>query len=458
MNKLMTILSVAAVAGTALAQNVVVLDKTECLDGANVAHLEGLTALREHRMHFAGIQDGKVRVPLTMGGDENATIEINADDVQISVRQDGSHVIVEMDGAVVYDGEIDGDFETFTLSSADGETEVELINAGENHGAVFLERFGAHGEEIELHVQRAIEMAGQAHEHAGHFALAFGDHSSPKVMMGVTLESVGESVAKQLGIDATQATLIGTVMDGLPASKAGLEQYDIVVGVDGAKVADPNGIREAIADKEPGDQLVLDVLREGRRQQVVLDLEAYDAGSLGVNISRNFSFAPQVELDPEQAEKRFGEWLEKLVDERAELQASLRRASGKELTELKEQSAELSEQISKMREQIAKGDFTMPFGQNAWTWSPEDMDFEFNIDLQNMPHVQFAPHADGSRAFVVPGGEGNAEIRVLVEQLELSAEQNGAQVEQLETRIIELEIMLETAVEELKSSKKGPDA
>ena len=43
----------------------------------------------------------------------------------------------------------------------------------------------------------------------------------------------------------------------LAAAKAGLEQYDIIVGVGNSDDASPSGIRAALKDKEPGDTLVL---------------------------------------------------------------------------------------------------------------------------------------------------------------------------------------------------------
>ena len=465
MNKAIMILSLAAVAGAAQAQYASGGTRSETVTETVTEQGHELRSnVAVVREQFAGVEDGKFVVPLRINDGNNAKFEINSDSSRVVVEQDGSHVVVTVDGVEMFNGDLDADFERFTLNSNDGETEIELLNAKGSPGVFVMDRFGGDGNAAQVHIERAMGLAGQAYGVAAQkYALAFADKAHPKVMMGVTLENVGEGLAKQLGVDSERTTQIGSVMEGLPASKAGLEQYDIVVGIDGSPDASPSGIRNAISEKEAGDQLVLDVKREGRLLQVVLDLEAYDGEALGVvDIRRNFAFAPQAMLDPEQAEQQFGEWLEKLVDEREELQESLRSAEGIHLQKLQEQSARLSERIARMREQIAAGDFSVPmhmqFGENAWVMSPDDMDFEFKIDLENMPNVQFAPGVSGSHAFVIPDGSGNAEIKVLVERLEQSAEQNEAQVEQLESRIMELEVMLERAVEELKNSKKGPDA
>ncbi len=449
MNNVMMILSVAAIAGTASAQYATG-GKSEV---GQQLH-EHLSKVQVRQMQFAGVEDGKVTIPLRIADDNSTNMQINADEVEISVTQEGSLVIVEIDGVEVFNGELDSDFQTFTLTS--GENEIELVNAGDGEGNVFIFENGRFEG-----ARHALELAQGLHGKALMNVQEFGGH--PKVMMGVTLEGVGEATAKQLGIDADGATMIGTVMDGLPAGKAGLEQYDIVVGVDGLDGASPKQIREALGDKEAGDQLVLDVVREGRAVQVVLNLEAYDAASLGVKIEHSFAFAPRV-MDPEHAEEQFGEWLQELVDQRAELREGLQGALDQGTRdELIAKMEGLNGHIEKMRQQIAKGDFTMPnnmsFPQGAWAWSGDDMSFTLDLDLENMPNVEFFRQGDG-HAVVVPDAHGSGEIKVLIERLERSAEEHERSVEHMESRIQDLERMLERAVQELHEAKqdKGPDA
>ncbi|MFZ9914264.1 MAG: hypothetical protein ACO3IB_02865, partial [Phycisphaerales bacterium] len=79
----------------------------------------------------------------------------------------------------------------------------------------------------------------------------------PKVMIGAGLGKVDEALAAHLGIDAGKATMLTTVLDGLPAQKAGLQRYDVLVSVNGSDEASPESIRAAMKDLSPGAKVKL---------------------------------------------------------------------------------------------------------------------------------------------------------------------------------------------------------
>ncbi|MFO0872391.1 MAG: PDZ domain-containing protein [Phycisphaerales bacterium] len=103
----------------------------------------------------------------------------------------------------------------------------------------------------------------------------------PRVMLGVTLEEPNEALLKHLKLAPGTATMLTGVIDGLPAAKAGLEAFDIVVQVDGKRPAPPAAIREALAGKNPGDSLALTVSRSGESRTFDVKLEPYDPSKLG---------------------------------------------------------------------------------------------------------------------------------------------------------------------------------
>lgn len=107
---------------------------------------------------------------------------------------------------------------------------------------------------------------------------AAGEH--PPVMLGVLLDSPGEALRAQLGV-SEHAILIEKVMDGLPAEKAGLKQWDIVVAINGHEVDGARMLGEILMESEPGDDLELVIIRGGKKIERTLELEAYDAKSLG---------------------------------------------------------------------------------------------------------------------------------------------------------------------------------
>ncbi|MFQ5749135.1 MAG: S1C family serine protease [Planctomycetota bacterium] len=102
-----------------------------------------------------------------------------------------------------------------------------------------------------------------------------------KVRIGITMDTVSEALASQLGVARDKTVLITQVFDGMPAAKAGLERFDIVVAVDGKTPATGETIRKALAQKNPGDILKLEVLRKGARLSLEIAVEESEkAGNL----------------------------------------------------------------------------------------------------------------------------------------------------------------------------------
>lgn len=63
--------------------------------------------------------------------------------------------------------------------------------------------------------------------------------------------------------DGGQGAIIAQVEDGTPAAAAGLQAGDIVISVDGAPIEGGAGLVAAVRDQEPGDELEIEVVRDG---------------------------------------------------------------------------------------------------------------------------------------------------------------------------------------------------
>jgi hypothetical protein len=93
-------------------------------------------------------------------------------------------------------------------------------------------------------------------------------------MLGVTLEEPGEPLVKQLRLAPGRTTLLTSIVPESPAAKAGLETYDVIVGIAGRDDASPDAIRAFLAGAKVGDAVTLAVIRGGERRELPVTLEA----------------------------------------------------------------------------------------------------------------------------------------------------------------------------------------
>ena len=82
--------------------------------------------------------------------------------------------------------------------------------------------------------------------------------------IGVGIQDVEENTAKALGLKDAKGALVGSVMEGEPAAKAGMKDGDIIVSVDGKAIEDAAALLRVIADKTPGSKAAITVWRDGK--------------------------------------------------------------------------------------------------------------------------------------------------------------------------------------------------
>jgi serine protease Do len=124
--------------------------------------------------------------------------------------------------------------------------------------------------------------------------------------LGVTIQNVTADIAASLKLADVSGALVSGVEPGSAAARAGLRQGDVIVSVDGEKLADNNALRNRIAGTKPGSKVTLEVLRDGRSQTLYATLDAQKADtktrSAGSEASDAQGFGMTVEpLTPEVA-------------------------------------------------------------------------------------------------------------------------------------------------------------
>lgn len=98
---------------------------------------------------------------------------------------------------------------------------------------------------------------------------------APPVMLGARLEVPGPAIARHAGIDPSTSSIITSVLPDGPAAKAGLETWDVVVGMGGVQAATPEAIRAALRARVPGDVVVMKVRRGDQTRDISITLDAW---------------------------------------------------------------------------------------------------------------------------------------------------------------------------------------
>lgn len=109
----------------------------------------------------------------------------------------------------------------------------------------------------------------------------------PKVMLGVMMDSVPETLQEFLQLDEGEGTMILHVIEGTPADKAGLKAKDIILGIavpdkDKIESVTSESLRKYLADLNPGDKIRLKINRAGNPKTIKVTLGEWDPQAMNI--------------------------------------------------------------------------------------------------------------------------------------------------------------------------------
>ena len=92
--------------------------------------------------------------------------------------------------------------------------------------------------------------------------------------IGAEGQSVNADIADSIGLKRPAGILISNIYPKGPADRAGLRVGDVVVGINGREVNDPEGLKFRIATRPVGGNVQLKLVRKGRFRNVSFPIEA----------------------------------------------------------------------------------------------------------------------------------------------------------------------------------------
>ena len=90
--------------------------------------------------------------------------------------------------------------------------------------------------------------------------------------LGVGIQDLNPKMAQAFDLPDARGALVRSVQPNSPAADAGLEQGDVIIGMDGEKFDDSRELRLGIAAEQPGSTLRLAVIRDGDERTIPVRL------------------------------------------------------------------------------------------------------------------------------------------------------------------------------------------
>lgn len=176
-------------------------------------------------------------------GVDPGALELCESDHTVIVVESGGGVTVLQDGQPVPAERIQRDGSRITIRSETGEKVTDIVVAGDRVDAI-----------------AAIDPRPPT-------------RATKHKRVGITMVPVDASLCAHLDLDPDRVIMIGEVHEGLPASRAGLQQYDIITQVNDAASVDLQTVQAAVQATPAGGELRLTILRRGVAQTARVGVE-----------------------------------------------------------------------------------------------------------------------------------------------------------------------------------------
>jgi serine protease Do len=94
-----------------------------------------------------------------------------------------------------------------------------------------------------------------------------------RARLGVRIQDVDKATMQALNLPNRQGALVPQVESGSAADKAGVQAGDVIIELDGEPIHRSHDLPIRIARHQPGDKVVLVVIRDGKRKKITVIVE-----------------------------------------------------------------------------------------------------------------------------------------------------------------------------------------
>jgi serine protease Do len=93
--------------------------------------------------------------------------------------------------------------------------------------------------------------------------------------IGVSIQNVSRDLSDSLGLNKAEGAVVGSIEEGSPAAKAGLEVGDVIQKIDGRPVEGSADLSRTIRSLKPGSKVNLSVWRAGKARDIVVTVAEF---------------------------------------------------------------------------------------------------------------------------------------------------------------------------------------
>lgn len=102
----------------------------------------------------------------------------------------------------------------------------------------------------------------------------FAVQAPPAGWLGLTIQELTPQIAMRLGIRVREGVFVAAVQSGSPADQGGIRAGDVILSLDGKKIANPEELRQKIAKISPGTTVVVTLYRDQQERKVEIRVGA----------------------------------------------------------------------------------------------------------------------------------------------------------------------------------------
>lgn len=137
--------------------------------------------------------------------------------------------------------------------------------------------------------------------------IALGEAEATNAWIGASLQSLDSDLAQALGVDRAAGALVNRLWPSGPAERAGLQDGDIIIAMDGVPITDREGVRYRAALKDAGETVTVTLVRKGKTltRRLTFDLPPEEPPADETRLSGNHPVAGATvaNLSPAVAER-----------------------------------------------------------------------------------------------------------------------------------------------------------